>query len=907
MNAQSAVNAQNALKAQNAEKVPWTGIQDRPDVALKSDIPTKTSELGNDSGYVTEDQLAEYVKFDDLPDLSGYAGEGYVDEKVAQEALARQKADEALSDRIDEKAPISAIPTKTSELDNDSGYLTEHQSLSDYYTKAQTDEKIAEKETAYELLSRNDLQKIEGDGLVYRLSAGEWVQTGELALKTDISANQDSVTKEYVDEKVTQEALARQEADQELRAALGAKANLDQVPTKTSQLNNDSGFIGTEQLQDYYTKTQTDEAISNAVSAKEDAKYIESEDGKKRIYGNGDVKSLSSAPGEYGPWTAEDGTVDETWHVIEISSGVFGWTNDSYDNSIETWSSEEEALKAVKFTVFGGIVWTRSFVPGPSGWKKDGELELKERVDANFFPLSGDRTISGKVVIGAPGAYNYDATLELNGAFNGTASLKTIGRGELLLGHGTMGGGMISCTGSKNIGGILIQASGQEIGLMHSQILVDGKRVVDEASLSAGLSAYVSKTEIVPSQMIPGAAEAAYQAMKAQLDGQGNEITATYASKTDLTAKQDVLPVNLQTGIYDISAWGAAQAAYVPWSGVEDKQIASATEPGIVKVGANLTIDADGTLNAEGGGSSSNGYNISVEYDYQYGGGSSTTKCKIAGFLVGGYNSVGTGMTVDGLTAGTEPIVFPNQVIMTTTVNNESFNGDVFVNGARVTATAIGPKVWRLSGDTVVKIVEYWCLAAGTRITLADGSWKNIEDIGYDDQLLVWNFDEGRPDSAKPFWIKKKQTAPYFWDIRFDDGTSVRACGPKGHEFFSVDRQDFVYGDMLAGHTVLNSDGGTARCVSSTLVEGEVDMYNLLTEKHVDCFANGVLAGCSLCKNLYGIEGLRFVKKPKKLRGYDEFEGEVPLWWFNAARYAESSSPRETLVKYYKDRIGLMK
>lgn len=203
VSAQNAANAQNALKADAAEKVPWTGIQDRPDVALRTEIPTKTSQLENDSGYVAEDQLGDYVKFDDLPDLSGYAGEGYVDEKVGQEALARQKADEALSDRIDEKAPLSAVPTKTSQLQNDSGFLTEHQSLSDYYTKSQTDEKIAEKKSAYELLSRNDQRKIEGDGLVYALSAGEWIQTGELALKSDISANQDSVTKEYVDEKVT--------------------------------------------------------------------------------------------------------------------------------------------------------------------------------------------------------------------------------------------------------------------------------------------------------------------------------------------------------------------------------------------------------------------------------------------------------------------------------------------------------------------------------------------------------------------------------------------------------------------------------------------------------------------------------------------------------------------------------
>ena len=101
------------------------------------------------------------------------------------------------------------MPTKTSDLVNDSGYLTAHQSLSNYYTKAETDQKIAEKQDAYALFSRNDQQKIEGDRLVYKLSAdGEWVQVGELALKSDISSNMDSATEEYVDNKVMQEALA---------------------------------------------------------------------------------------------------------------------------------------------------------------------------------------------------------------------------------------------------------------------------------------------------------------------------------------------------------------------------------------------------------------------------------------------------------------------------------------------------------------------------------------------------------------------------------------------------------------------------------------------------------------------------------------------------------------------------
>ena len=35
------------------------------------------------------------------------------------------------------------------------------------------------------------------------------------------------------------------------------------------------------------------------------------------------------------------------------------------------------------------------------------------------------------------------------------------------------------------------------------------------------------------------------------------------------------------------------------------------------------------------------------------------------------------------------------------------------------------------------------CFVEGTEITLADGSIKKIEDITYEDELLVWDFDHG--------------------------------------------------------------------------------------------------------------------------------------------------------------------
>jgi len=44
----------------------------------------------------------------------------------------------SLSASLSGKADVSAIPINVSQLSNDSGYLTAHQSLSNYYTKSET-------------------------------------------------------------------------------------------------------------------------------------------------------------------------------------------------------------------------------------------------------------------------------------------------------------------------------------------------------------------------------------------------------------------------------------------------------------------------------------------------------------------------------------------------------------------------------------------------------------------------------------------------------------------------------------------------------------------------------------------------------------------------------------------------
>lgn len=148
----------------------------------------------------------------------------------------------------------------------------------------------------------------------------------------------------------------------------------------------------------------------------------------------------------------------------------------------------------------------------------------------------------------------------------------------------------------------------------------------------------------------------------------------------------------------------------------------------------------------------------------------------------------------------------------------------------------------------------YYCFVEGTKITLADGSTKNVEDITYDDDLLVWDFYEGKLNTAKPIWIMIERGANYYKLVTLSDGTVLRLVGggDKCHRVYDVDAQEFRYANECVGHRVYKQDGNMTTIVSCEIVEEQVKYYNLTTEKYLDCFAEGVLTGSRL-NNMYHI------------------------------------------------------
>lgn len=172
---------------------------------------------------------------------------------------------------------------------------------------------------------------------------------------------------------------------------------------------------------------------------------------------------------------------------------------------------------------------------------------------------------------------------------------------------------------------------------------------------------------------------------------------------------------------------------------------------------------------------------------------------------------------------------------------------------------------YNLTSDTTLEINAQPCLIEGTQITLADGTTKAIEDITYDDELLVWNFYAGRFDKAKPIWIKVAEVAPRYNLVKFSNGSEVGfvgAGGEKGyHRIFNKEAGAFTHTgckDTPNGTTTFAQDETFPTVVSQEVVEKEVKFYNIITDKHYNIFANGILTSCRL-SNKYRIENMRYI------------------------------------------------
>ena len=296
------------MKTLNGYEVVDEKARERLDTLV---IPTKTSQLENDSQF-TNKQYVDTAIETAKPDLTGYYTQAQTDAAI-QTAIGnidiptvptnvsaftndaqytnKTYVDNAVasvdvSAQLTEYAKKTELPTKVSQLQNDAGYLTEHQSLTGYATETYVDNKVAgidltgyatkQEVTAVE----NKIPSLDGyateqyvNGKVAEIDLTGYATKQELtAVENKIPSLTGYATEAYVDGKIAEipsTDLSNYYNKEQTNSAISTAISGITIPTKVSELENDSNFVTETALEtkgyltavpaEYVTETELDQ------------------------------------------------------------------------------------------------------------------------------------------------------------------------------------------------------------------------------------------------------------------------------------------------------------------------------------------------------------------------------------------------------------------------------------------------------------------------------------------------------------------------------------------------------------------------------------------------------------------------------------------------------------------------
>lgn len=240
-------------------------------------VPTNVSAFTNDAGYLTEHQ-----------DISGKAGLDYVNmqDQLLENAIQGVATDlsgdiATLNTTKADKSEIPTVPTNVSAFTNDTGYLTQHQSLDGYATEDWVENK------GY-LTQHQDIS-----GKQDKLTAG----TNISIVDNVISATGSGGTFNYTDltnkPKINNVELSGNKTTSDLGLFSGNyndlsnKPTIPTVPTNISAFTNDAGYLTSHQ----------------DISGKADITYVDTQD-------NAIISALNTAKEEFTEELEEKASID---------------------------------------------------------------------------------------------------------------------------------------------------------------------------------------------------------------------------------------------------------------------------------------------------------------------------------------------------------------------------------------------------------------------------------------------------------------------------------------------------------------------------------------------------------------------------------------------------------------------
>lgn len=627
-------------------------------------IPTKTSDLTNDSGFINKDvdNLTNYYK--------------------KTETYSQSETNTLL----DNKADKSSIPTKLSQLDNDTGFVTNAvDNLTNYYLKSETYTKTEVNDLIGQIKTISiqvvDTLPTTGESNIIYLVPKEgskddvyneyiWVNNAwELIGSTQIDltgyATEDWVNTQIAnfltESQITQlinNSLANYYTQEQVNNLLDNKADKSSIPTKTSDLTNDSGYItkSVDNLDNYYTETEINSLLGNKANTSDiptktsqltnDSGYIDNTVNdlenyykKSETYNQTQVNNLlnnkadkTEIPTKVSELENDKGYISEIPiasatqlggikvgdNLVITKDGVLSSIGGSTGTSDYNALSNKPALNtdnsaALEVNAQEEISGTVS-LHKVSKTGNYNDLLNKPNIPSKTSDLTND---SGFITNEVDNLTNYYTETEVNNLLSSKADTSQIPTKVSELDNDT---GFI--TNSTNELTNYYKKTETYNKTEVNNLLVDKADVEDIPTTTSQLtndSGYITNTVDNLTNYYKKSETYTQNAIDEMLREQEHEILTT----TSLTHYYKKTETYNQTEVNNLLA-DKANKSDVPTKTsqltndgsdgtnpfISEIPIASGTQLGGIKVGNNLSIEADGTLNASGGGQKTHKYKM---------------------------------------------------------------------------------------------------------------------------------------------------------------------------------------------------------------------------------------------------------------------------------------------------------
>ncbi len=205
-----------------------------------------------------------------------------------------------------------------------------------------------------------------------------------------------------------------------------------------------------------------------------------------------------------------------------------------------------------------------------------------------------------------------------------------------------------------------------------------------------------------------------------------------------------------------------------------------------------------------------------------------------------------------------------------------------------------------VTGDISISGRSEGCLVEGTKILLANGKTKKIENITYKDLLKVWSYDEGKMSYEYPIWIEKKRKSNKYIEITFEDNTNLKIVSKHGlysikeKRFISTADENFKVGIVVA--KIKNNKIKPLRVIKIEEKEETVNYYHIVSTRYYNVIANNILTTDDevTLSNLYQFDdNIKWIDRKEVLKdknnsyNYSDFKDTVPYYLYKGLRVGE--------------------